>query len=241
MASVTRRMARAGLDQVRALPWARAFPPRRLKDFLPRGVGGGEHSVALTFDDGPDPVVTPRILSALSDAGVRASFFMCGLAAERHPDVVRAVASEGHTVGGHTYHHLDIRGLSDEEWDDEVDRTHRLLEAITGQRVQHFLPPYMAYDTTSLRRLRERDVWPVDASVGGADWLTTDPRAIAQEVASELHPGSIVLLHDACGDLLRPDGELPAGVLRSREATASAVPMVIAAAHAAGLEFVTLP
>jgi peptidoglycan-N-acetylglucosamine deacetylase len=241
MASVTRRFARAGLNRVRALPWARAFPPRRLKDFRPRGAGGRERSIALTFDDGPDPAVTPRILSSLSDEGVQATFFMCGLAAERHPDLVRAVSSEGHIIGGHTWHHLDIRGFCDDAWETEVDRTHRLLAAMTGQRVRYFRPPYMAYDATALRRLRERDILPVHASVSGDDWRTPDPHAIAQKIARELQPGSIVLLHDACGDLLNPEGELPAGVLRSREATATAVPMVIAAARAAGLECVTLP
>jgi peptidoglycan/xylan/chitin deacetylase (PgdA/CDA1 family) len=233
--------ARSAKDRLLRLPGTRAFPPRRLKDLRPRGTGGRDAAIALTFDDGPDPDVTPSILATLSDRGVQATFFMCGLSAERHPDVVRSVASEGHIIGGHTWHHLDVRTFSELEWRTEIDRTHDLLESLSRREVRYFRPPWMAIDKVGVERLRQRQLTPVFASASGADWLTDDPGAIERKVAGELHRGAIVLLHDACGDLLPPGAQLPAGAVVSRAATAAALPMILDAARDAGLGCVALP
>lgn len=232
---------RAGVAwRLRSHPWWRSDPPRRLKDLYPRG-GVPESSVALTFDDGPDPTFTPDVLAALSDLRVRATFFMCGLAAERHPEIVRSVAAEGHTIGGHTWHHVDVRGLSDDDWRREVDDTHRALAAITGRQVRYFRPPWFAYDRTALVRLRARRLMPVLFSTAGRDWVPIDPGAIARNVAADLQPGAIVLLHDACGDLLPPGARLPPGISADRSATVAALPAIVADARAAGLTFTELP
>jgi peptidoglycan-N-acetylglucosamine deacetylase len=185
--------------------------------------------------------VTPRILAELSDRDVKATFFMCGLAAERHPGIVRDVATEGHVIGGHTWHHLDVRSFSEEEWRTEVDRTHDLLARLSGRPVRYFRPPWLAIDRPALARLRQRRVLPVFASASGGDWLTEDPTVIAGKVGRELHGGAIVLLHDACGDLLPPGAQLPDGMVASRAATAAAVPMILDAASRAGLRCVSLP
>jgi peptidoglycan-N-acetylglucosamine deacetylase len=235
------RIARRGKDRFLRLPGTRAFPPRRLKDLRPRGTGGDDDAIALTFDDGPDPDVTPSILATLSDRGVRATFFMCGLSAERHPDLVRAVAGEGHVIGGHTWHHLDVRTFSDEEWRSEIDRTHDLLRSLSRREVRYFRPPWLAIDDAAFPRLRQRHLIPVFASASGSDWLTDDPRAIERQVADELHKGAIVLLHDACGDLLPPGAQLPAGMVASRAATAAALPGILDAVRDAGVRCVALP
>lgn len=240
MPSTARRIASVGKDRLLRLPWVRASPPRRLKDLHPRGMAA-DRSVALTFDDGPDAEVTPRILTALSDRGVRATFFMCGLSAERNPAIVRAVAAEGHVIGGHTWHHLDIRTFSDAEWRTEIDRTHDLLESLTGQKVRYFRPPYLAMDAAAHPRLRQRQLVPVFASASGNDWRTEDPREIERKVTKKLHPGAIVLLHDACGDLFPAGARLPDGVVESRAATAAAVPLILDAARDSGLTWVALP
>jgi peptidoglycan-N-acetylglucosamine deacetylase len=165
---------------------------------------------------------------------------MCGLSAQRHPDIVRAVASEGHVIGGHTWHHLAVRAFSEEEWRTEIDRTHELLTSLTGQPVRYFRPPYMSIDRSALPELQKRRLLPVFASASGADWLTEDPRSIATEVLRELHAGAIVLLHDACGDLLRPDAKLREGLVTSRAATAAALPIILDSVREAGLRCVTL-
>jgi peptidoglycan/xylan/chitin deacetylase (PgdA/CDA1 family) len=238
--TAARQMARKAKDRLLRLPGTRAFPPRRLKDLRPRGFTRND-AIALTFDDGPDPEVTPNILSALADGGAKATFFMCGLAAERHPDIVRAVAAEGHVIGGHTWHHVEVRNYSDDDWRTEIDRTHDLLASLTGRRVRYFRPPYMSIDRPAFPELRRRGLLPVFASASGADWLTEDARAIANKVSQELHRGAIVLLHDAYGDLLRPGSQPREGVTASRAATAAATPMILDAVRDVRLRCVALP
>jgi peptidoglycan/xylan/chitin deacetylase (PgdA/CDA1 family) len=236
---VDRSVTRAAWH-LRSMPWWRSSPPRRLKDLRPRSLTR-DTGIALTFDDGPDPAYTPRVLESLSDLGVRATFFMCGLAATRHPDLVRSVAAEGHTVAGHTWTHRDVRGLSDEEWRTEVDATNHLLEGITGTPVRYFRPPWCTYDRTVLDRLRSSRLVPVLFSASGDDWLTTDPETIARNVINGMQPGAIVLLHDACGDLLLPGGTLSSGTQSDRTGTIDALPAIVRATSAAGLRCVPLP
>jgi peptidoglycan/xylan/chitin deacetylase (PgdA/CDA1 family) len=238
--TTARQVARRAKDRLLRLPGTRAFPPRRLKDLRSRGFTGND-AIALTFDDGPDPEVTPKILSALSDGGAKATFFMCGLAAERHPDIVRAVAGEGHAIGGHTWHHLAVRGFSEEDWRNEIDRTHELLASLTRRRVRLFRPPYMDIERSAFAELKKRRLLPMYASASGGDWLTEDPHAIAMRVSREIHRGAIVLLHDAYGDILRPGAPPREGVVVSRLGTAAAVPIVLESVREAGLKCVPLP
>lgn len=197
--------------------------------------------VALTFDDGPDPRITPALLDVLDAEGVLAAFFMCGRNAERHPRVVRAVAEAGHLVGGHTWDHRPLRRLTDADWHQQIERTHDLLEQLSGIPVRYVRAPYGILDAAARRRLRAAGLTAVDGSAGGRDWIETDPEVIAGHIARRLQPGAIVVLHDACGDLLRPGGRLPPGVHADRWPTVAAVPRVIAAARAAALEPTTLP
>jgi peptidoglycan-N-acetylglucosamine deacetylase len=233
------RYAAAVRWRVEGLPWWRSFPPRRLKDI-------GDHrpnaasTVALTFDDGPDPAYTPPILATLSDRDVRATFFVCGLSAERHPELIRAIVAEGHTIGGHTWHHVDIRGSSDETWDREVDRTHRLIEAATGGPVRYFRPPWGEIDRVGIRRLEARRITPVLWSSHGFDWCTDDPSIIVDAVSRSLQPGAIVLLHDACGNLLTPGAELPPGTTEDRGPTVASLPRILDAIEATGRRCVPL-
>lgn len=226
--------------RLEARPWWRSFPPLRLKD-LPTSELLPTSSAAITFDDGPDPAYTPSILATLADRGVRATFFLCGLAAEREPDLVRDIAAEGHTIGGHTWHHVDVRGLEEDRWQREVLDTNHLLESLTGRPVRYFRPPWSAYDATTLERLARDQLLPVLFSSLGFDWSSDDPRAITYEVTRSLQPGAIVLLHDGCGDLLRSGDLLPADVIPDRSATVAALPGILDAVEAAGLRCVALP
>jgi peptidoglycan-N-acetylglucosamine deacetylase len=234
------RYAEAVRWHAQGLPWWRSSPPRRLKD-LRSGRRRRDEAVALTFDDGPDPTFTPQVLRVLSDLDVHATFFMCGLAAERDPALVRAVAEAGHTIGGHTWHHRDVRGLSSAAWEYEVDRTHRLLEQLSGREIRYFRPPWCEYDRAALDRLRARQLTPVLFSSSGGDWTTTDPASITTNVLRSLQPGAIVLLHDGCGDLLDPRSQPSADLQRDRSGTIEALPGIVAGVRAAGLDCTALP
>lgn len=225
--------------RLQGLHWWRSSPPRRLKDLKPRGLERDD-SVALTFDDGPDPRYTPQILATLSDRGILATFFVCGISAHRHPELVRAIAAEGHALGGHTWSHVDLRGIDREAWAREVDQTHRLMEDLTGMPVRLFRPPWGQIERGGLQRLAKQDVLPVLWSSQGNDWSTDDPDTIVDAVRRTLHPGAIILLHDACGDSFATEGELPPGTREDRDATVAALPDIIDVVEAAGLRFVSL-
>jgi peptidoglycan-N-acetylglucosamine deacetylase len=233
------RVIAAG-KQVKGSNWWRSFPPRRMKDLRPRRFGSDD-TVALTFDDGPDPMATPAVLRSLADLGIKATFFMCGVAAQRHPDLVRRAADEGHTIGGHTWHHRDVRTLSDDTWRTEVDRTHELLESLTGTAVRYFRPPGGHYDRRTLQRLRERQLIPVLWSAHGLDWETDDAGLIASRVTEGLQPGAIVLLHDASGDLHLPGATLSERVVLDRTGTVNAIPLITRHLQQSGLRCVALP
>ncbi len=108
--------------------------------------GPARAMVALTFDDGPDPVHTPRILDALAASGVRAAFFMVGRQVEAVPAVARAVASAGHDLGNHTYSHRHLWLLSPAASVAEVDRGAWAVAEATGLAPRYFRPPWGAFN-----------------------------------------------------------------------------------------------
>ena len=105
---------------------------------------GGEHQVAITFDDGPDPRWTPKILDILKAANVKAAFFLVGVNAEQHPGLVRRIVDEGHEIGNHTYYHPNLALCWPEHVRLELNATQLLIESITGRATTLFRPPYAA-------------------------------------------------------------------------------------------------
>ena len=108
---------------------------------------GGEHQVGLTFDDGPDPKWTPRILDILKARGVKAAFFLIGKNCENYPELVRRIVDEGHEIGNHTYSHRNLAVMSEWQIGLELTATQRLIESITGRSTTLFRPPYNADST----------------------------------------------------------------------------------------------
>ena len=106
--------------------------------------GFNHRQVALTFDDGPSPVWTPKILDELKSSGIKATFFMLGEHAEKYPDVARRVASEGHEIGNHTFTHQDMSKVSRQWAGLEMDATRLLIECITGHSTILFRAPFNA-------------------------------------------------------------------------------------------------
>lgn len=217
--------------RVAATPWLRSVPPRHLKDLVaPRDPV--PEAVALTFDDGPDPQVTTRLLRVLARHDARATFFMCGLAADRHPDLVRAVAAEGHSVGAHGWDHRPVRALASSEWNRQILRPLDVLSDLTGRRVRWFRPPRGAVARSTVAALRERGVTTLLWSAEALDWLLRAPADIADSAQRHLDHGGVVLLHDAAGDLLRQDltpraATPPTDAHTDRDATVEATDMLL--------------
>jgi peptidoglycan/xylan/chitin deacetylase (PgdA/CDA1 family) len=158
------------------------------------------HAVALTFDDGPDPVFTPRILDVLAQFGARATFFVIGKQAEQHPGIIQAIANAGHEVGNHTYRHRPLWLLSPHQTRQEIDRGAHVLTTILGEPPRYFRPPWGRLNLAAVRhstRVRQQRVlWSLRAE----GWLPlASPEAIVRIVARRLHPGAIIDLHDGGG------------------------------------------
>lgn len=160
--------------------------------------------VALTFDDGPDPEYTPRLLDVLERSGARATFFMIGEAARRHPDLVDDVAARGHCVGNHTDTHPSLPTLSGRDRRRQIRRCAETL----APHADRLLRPPKGHQTVGSRLdalwCRHR---PVAWSVSVDDWTAHDPDWLTSRLAEQLAPGQIVLLHDGLWD---PESEAAA-------------------------------
>ncbi len=191
--------------------------------------GPARPMVALTFDDGPDPDHTPRILDALAAAGARATFFMIGRQAEALPGIARSVAASGHDLGNHTYGHRHLWTLSPGASIAEVDRGAAAVADATGVMPRYFRPPWGTFNWAAYLRAgqlgEERILW----SVRPEGWLVPAPAArMARFVVRRSHPGAIVNLHDRGGHPSSPTE------------TVAALPAMIAGLRARGLEVVPL-
>lgn len=157
-------------------------------------------AVALTFDDGPDPVFTPRILDVLAQFGVRATFFVIGKQAEQHPTIIRAIANAGHDVGNHSYGHRPLWMLPPHQTRMEIDRGAQVLTTILGEPPRYFRPPWGRFNLAATRHStrvgQQRVLW----SLRPEGWLPlAGPETIVRNVDRRLHPGAIIDLHDGGG------------------------------------------
>lgn len=159
----------------------------------------GEKLIALTFDDGPSSRNTPKLLDALAQRDVHATFFLVGSMAENDPALAVRIALEGHQIGVHTYDHdsaQGLRGLSDAEFDEQVGATRRLLTQLTGQTEFALRPPYgFVDDAVRTRATGPIVLWSVDPE----DWKYRNTERVTQHILSHAEDGSVVLLHDIFG------------------------------------------
>jgi peptidoglycan/xylan/chitin deacetylase (PgdA/CDA1 family) len=196
--------------------------------FRPSGSARVERAVALTFDDGPSPIYTPRVLATLERLHVHATFFVIGYLAAEFPQLVRQEQRAGMAVGNHSYNHPEVPPfdrLPRPLVVDEISLASRAL-AVAGVRPRLFRPPggsVSAVVVRTARSLGERIVlWSVDP----ADWQAgARARQIARNVLAAVRPGSIVILHDGGGD---------------RSATVAALPAIVKGIRRKGLRLVAI-
>jgi cellulose synthase/poly-beta-1,6-N-acetylglucosamine synthase-like glycosyltransferase/peptidoglycan/xylan/chitin deacetylase (PgdA/CDA1 family)/spore germination protein YaaH len=171
--------------------------------------GGTPKQVVLTFDDGPDPEYTPRVLETLNQLHVPGLFLMLGEQAMKYPDIVAEVSRRGHFVGNHSFSHPHFDEISLDQVLVELRSTQRLLEGLTGQRTPFFRPPYSTNvdidrveDMAPMRAALENGFLYVGANVDSLDWMNSTARQMADRVIEGVveNHGQIVLLHDGGGD-----------------------------------------
>lgn len=178
--------------------------------------GTDPQKVALTFDDGPDPKWTPKILEILRAHGAKATFFVVGANAEKYPALLRRIVAEGHELGSHTFTHANLAEISAHQIALELNATQRVIEAATGRSTRLFRPPYEANahpdDTAQLRALQivqDMGYLVVFEEIDPQDWNHPTAAEILQRVQEQRKNGSILLLHDAGGDRSQTVAALP--------------------------------
>jgi cellulose synthase/poly-beta-1,6-N-acetylglucosamine synthase-like glycosyltransferase/peptidoglycan/xylan/chitin deacetylase (PgdA/CDA1 family)/spore germination protein YaaH len=180
--------------------------------------GTSQKKVAITFDDGPDPTWTPRILDVLKEKNVKATFFLIGLEVEKYPSIAKRIYKEGHEIGNHTFTHPDISNISKRYFEVELNLTERLFEGKLGVKPVLFRPPYSidqepdtADQVRPLELSQDMGFITVGDKIDPNDWRE-NPRRSADEIVADvfanlppcqpgnLSCGNIILLHDGGGN-----------------------------------------
>lgn len=150
--------------------------------------------VALTFDDGPDPNYTEKLLDGLKERDVKATFFLLGKQVDKYPDIVKRMYKEGHIIGNHSYDHVNLATLSATDAKNQISKTNEAIYKITGEYPQYLRPPFgnepqnedVAKDMITV-------LWDVDP----LDWCCGSSTNVANKVEKSVKEGDIILLHDA--------------------------------------------
>lgn len=235
MAVVRSRLV-GGAERVYA---AGRFRARRARRQLGRRIGGVRErvperdGVALTFDDGPDPRFTERLLGVLDDSGVRATFFCIGDRAREHPEILRAIVAAGHSVGSHSLTHADTWTLGSRELFRELRDGHRAVEHAIGRTSSLFRPPKGYLDLRVASAIRAAGLrswmWSVDPN----DWRVGATADGVVAGCAGVVAGDVVLLHDGIF-------EEPGSEAMDRSATLEAVPQIAEQIRGRGLELTAL-
>jgi len=186
--------------------------------------------VALTFDDGPYSPYTEQVLDILKEYNVPATFFIVGQNAEKHPELVKRIAEEGHQLGNHTYHHVDLLKSDSKTVAEEIDRTSKMIASITGITPHVLRPPHGFRDPTVMKIVTDRGLEVVEWSVMSKDWTNPGVEVIVDRTVKKVKNGSIILLHDGDGTASQA----------SRAQSVAAARLIIRTLIAEGYQFVTV-
>ncbi|MEU5911051.1 polysaccharide deacetylase family protein [Micromonospora sp. NPDC047527] len=188
-------------------------PLRPLPTTLPAGLrrSTGVRPVALTFDDGPSPAWTPKVLDQLRAAKVTATFCVVGHEAQRHPELIRRIVREGHQLCNHSWRHdLDLARRPAAEIRADLTRTNKAIQAAApGTPVAFYRQPGGRWTAEVLAVAKELGMRPLHWTVDPQDWNKPTAATITKRVHSAARPGAIVLLHDGGGDRAATLGACP--------------------------------
>lgn len=156
-----------------------------------------KNSVALTFDDGPDPRFTPVILNILEEKGAKATFFVLGQQAQRYPELIKLILKGGHSIASHTYSHTNLKTLSAEKISLELRKTNETLEGIVGKKPKCLRPPYGALNTTVRMIAEQEGLKVVTWDLNSFDYTGKSPSELTSWVLNNARAGADILMHDA--------------------------------------------
>jgi len=168
---------------------------KKLKDILWEGTPDSK-GLALTFDDGPDPEITPLVLDALDEAGARGTFFMIGEQVKRHPVTARMVVERGHLAGSHSMTHCTMFLMRRRDIEREIDDAQKAISDAVGMVPRWFRPPHGIFDFTSADIIRQKGLLLVLWTVLSGDYSDDPPEKIFRTVDPFIRPGTIMVFHD---------------------------------------------
>ena len=164
-------------------------------------VSTSQKVIAITFDDGPNPIFTAQVLEIFREAEGKATFFMIGEQMDKHPEMVKKVVEQGHEIGNHTYTHPKLSQLSLAECLDEIERAEKLLEELVGQKPVVFRPPYLDYNQDTILIMQQKDYPMIGAlNMDAQDWEMPGVDHILVKSRECVKNGSILIFHDGYGD-----------------------------------------
>lgn len=175
--------------------------------------------VALTFDDGPHPACTPQLLDGLKKRDVKVTFFVTGENVESYPEIVKRASEEGHLIGNHTFHHVQLTAANAADFKEEIISTNDIIQEVTGKETSFIRPPYGSWDK---KYEKELNMFPVLWDVDPLDWCSSNVDKIVRSVIAGTKENSIILMHD------------------SYDSTVTAALQVVDILKAEGYEFVTV-
>ncbi|HEX2749356.1 MAG TPA: polysaccharide deacetylase family protein [Verrucomicrobiales bacterium] len=212
------------------VPGAIGYNPGPVPRSLPPGIRHRWSSAqvrgpfaAMTFDDGPHPVNTPRVLDMLRSWGIKATFFLIGQNAARYPGLVRRIVAEGHEVGNHSWSHPALGPMPDAAVRDQLRRTHDAITSACGVAPLVFRPPYGSITAAQQDWIAREFGYPTILwSVDPNDWKDRNSSIVSSRILKSAHAGSIILAHD-----IHPT-------------TVNAMPATLPALTRRGLKFLTV-
>jgi peptidoglycan-N-acetylglucosamine deacetylase len=203
---------------------------------------GAGRTIALTFDDGPTPQLTPHVLDILDGARIRATFFVIGDLAQRHPDLVRRARDAGHQIENHSQDHRSAAVLDRGRVRAAMERGADTVERLTGRRSMWYRPPRGEVTSATLISARETGhviaLWSLARDDHG-ELTDADSAGVTRHLTTQVKPGDIVDLHDGLGRSAL-EGPVDAQLLTRRSAELAALPEVLRSWAAAGYAFATL-
>lgn len=158
------------------------------------GASGRQKQIALTFDDGPNPIYTRQLLDGLRKRGVKATFFLIGKNIDGNEEVVRQMHEDGHLIGNHSNTHVQLNASSDKEACSEIEATNQKIFEVTGEQPIYIRPPFGSW-SDDLECLVPMTVvlWNVDP----LDWKVQNTGKVVRHILKHVDDGSVVLLHDS--------------------------------------------
>jgi len=156
-----------------------------------------KNEIAITFDDGPHPEFTPKVLGLLKANNVKGTFFCIGKHIELHPELFKRIISEGHTVGNHTFNHENNFGfIKTKEVVKELETTNAIINKIAGLKVKLFRPPFGVTNPRIKRAVKIVDLQSIGWSVRSLDTTSRSKNAIIKSIENSIEKGDVILLHD---------------------------------------------